>query len=86
MDMTLRLPHIGFDMLRGLRSEIEKIDRLANYSYLRDKILLPALRDAQDKTYITVKDATVLKATLQEQGQELQSASLLKMFPEMKKL
>lgn len=71
-------------MLRGLRSEIEKIDRLANYSYLRDKILLPALRDAQDKTYITVKDATVLKATLQEQGQELQSASLLKLFPEMK--
>lgn len=71
-------------MLRGLKSEIEKIDKLANYSYLRDRILSSALRDAQDKSYISVKDASVLKAAIQEPGQELQASNLVKLFPDMK--
>ncbi len=48
-------------VLRGLKNEVEKIDKLLDYSYLKTAILLPALKDAFESSYITDKEYTILK-------------------------
>lgn len=68
-------------MLNGLRMEIEKIDRLMSYSYLRDVILLPSLSDAKDNAYIKQDEFTILKSTIIGDCQTLQSSDLKKTFP-----
>lgn len=48
-------------MLRGLKNEIEKIDKLLDYEYLCSTILQPALKDALERAYITEPEYTILK-------------------------
>lgn len=67
-------------MLNGLRFEIEKIDKLTNYSYLRDNILLPALQDAKDNAYIKLDEYMILKNTISKPEQVLQASDLSKTF------
>lgn len=68
-------------MLNGLRMEIEKIDRLMSYGYLRDLILLPSLLDAKDNAYIKQDEFAILKSTITGDCQTLQSSDLTKIFP-----
>lgn len=68
-------------MLNGLCSEIEKIDKLADYSYLRDNILLPALADSKENAYITPTEYAVLKCTVTKSDQIIQSSDIAKLFP-----
>lgn len=63
-------------MLRGLKNEIEKIDHLTDYVYLREHILQPALDDALEHKYISEMECAVLKRTLEVQ--EVQSKDLVK--------
>lgn len=65
-------------MLQGLKNEIEKIDRLTDYEYLRTHILLPTLQDAQQNTYITPIEFSILKRTIEKQ--EMQSSDLSKVL------
>lgn len=65
-------------MLRGLKNEIEKIDHLTNYEYLKEQILFPALQDALNNAYITQLEYDVLKKTAEIQ--EMQSKDLLKVL------
>ena len=67
-------------VLRGLKSEIEKIDRLVDYSYLQKEILVPALIHAQEKQYITEWEAKVLRITIANKTQELQAGDLKTVF------
>ena len=39
-------------VLSGLKTEIEKIDRLFNYDYLKTQILLPALAYSKSMKYV----------------------------------
>lgn len=68
-------------MLKGLCSEIEKIDRLADYSYLKTNILLPALADSKENAYVTPTEYSVLKSTITKSDQILQSADIAGLFP-----
>lgn len=70
-------------MLEGLCSEIEKIDRLADYSYLKTNILLPALTDSKENAYVTPTEYSVLKSTITKSDQILQSADIAGLFPNL---
>ncbi len=54
-------------VMQGLKDEINKIDRLANVSYLKTKILLPAIDYALKMKYISDLEATVLKIATEKQ-------------------
>lgn len=68
-------------MLRGLRTELEKIDKLSNYAYLKNNIILPALQDALEHMYINHDEYSVLKQTISGESQTLQSSDLVEVFP-----
>jgi Fic family protein len=54
-------------VLKGLRDEIEKIDRLLDYDYLKAEILLPAIRYSQERKFITDLETRVLKVAVEKQ-------------------
>ena len=51
-------------VLRGLKEEIEKVDKLLDYRYLKTEILLPAIANSVDRKYITDIEAEVLRKTV----------------------
>ena len=51
-------------VLHGLKNEIEKIDRLVDYVYLRDNILLPSMSDSLSNKYITDIEYNILRAAI----------------------
>ena len=53
-------------MLKGLKTEVEKIDKLLDYNYLLSTILLPSLKDALDHSYITDVEYAVLKVAFEK--------------------
>ena len=68
-------------VLMGLKNEIEKIDKLVDYSYLKEYILLPAISDALANKYITENEYLSLKVAITSENQELQAGMLKPIFP-----
>jgi Fic family protein len=54
-------------VLQGLKSEIDKIDMLLDYEYLKDTILSPALEHASKMKYIDSTEYKILKITIEKQ-------------------
>jgi Fic family protein len=54
-------------VLEGLKSEIDKIDMLLDYTYLKESILLPALEHAAKMKYIDSNEYKILKVTIEKQ-------------------
>lgn len=54
-------------VLSGLKEEIQKIDRLLDYSYLSKTILIPAIEFSLDRKVITDVEAKILKVAVKEQ-------------------
>jgi Fic family protein len=54
-------------VLRGLKEEIEKIDKLTDYSFLRKEILLPAISYSLERKYITDVEAKILRRVIDKQ-------------------
>ncbi len=54
-------------VLSGLKIEIEKIDKLLDYSYLKNEILLPSLVQARKKENITELEEKILKVAVLKQ-------------------
>ena len=54
-------------VLRGLKNEINKIDKILDYKYLAQKILLPALNFALDRKYITEIEHKILSIAVKKQ-------------------
>ncbi|MEA5138257.1 Fic family protein [Arcicella rigui] len=54
-------------VLKGLKEEIEKIDKLSDYDFLRKEILLPAIAHSLDRKYITDNEAKILKKVVEKQ-------------------
>jgi Fic family protein len=48
-------------VLEGLKREIEKIDKLLDYSFLREKILLPAIAHITERKLVTEQESRILK-------------------------
>lgn len=54
-------------VLSGLKEEIQKIDKLLDYDYLLNSILLPALSLARNRQNITEREAKILKIAVTRQ-------------------
>ncbi|MEI7511411.1 MAG: Fic family protein [Candidatus Peregrinibacteria bacterium] len=65
-------------VLSGLKTEIEKTDQLTNYTFLRTKIIDPALKMALERKYVTEKEYKILYIASQEKI--LQASDLKKAF------
>ncbi|MEM9242861.1 MAG: Fic family protein [Pseudomonadota bacterium] len=51
-------------VLEGLKEEIEKIDKLLDYTFLSKEVLRPAINYALDQKYITKLEALILKKSI----------------------
>ena len=68
-------------VLRGLKEEIEKIDKLSDYNYLKSKILVPTINYSLERKFITDVEAKILKLTVEYQvikNEDLKSIFLSK--------
>lgn len=54
-------------VLKGLKEEIEKIDKLTDYDFLRKEILLPAISHSLERKYITDTEGKILRRTIDKQ-------------------
>ncbi len=54
-------------VLKGLKQEIEKIDKLSDYEFLRKEILLPTISHSLERKYITNVEAKILKRVVDKQ-------------------
>jgi len=66
-------------VLKGLKIEIEKVDKLLNYDDLSKNILLPAIKHAQDRKLITDIENAVLKIAVDKQV--IQQSDIKHLFP-----
>jgi Fic family protein len=54
-------------VLTGLKKEIEKIDRLSDYSFLKTRILIPSILQSLERKVITEVESKILLRTAEEQ-------------------
>jgi Fic family protein len=54
-------------VLKGLKEEIMKIDKLTDYNFLRKEILFPAINHSLERKYITDVEAKILKKVVDKQ-------------------
>jgi len=65
-------------VLSGLKAEIEKIDRLSDYEYLKNEILLPSIELSLKNRIITSIESKILKEAIEKQV--IQNSDLEKHF------
>lgn len=65
-------------MLRGLKEEIEKIDKLLDYDYLAKEILVPTIKHSLERKYITDVEAKILRMAIEKKT--IQSSDLKEIF------
>lgn len=66
-------------VLRGLKEEIEKIDKLSDYNYLKSKILAPAINYSLERKFITDIETKILKKAIDIQV--IKNEDLKDIFP-----
>ncbi len=66
-------------VLRGLKEEIEKIDKLLDYEFLSKEILLPTINLSLERKYITNIEAKILRKVVDKKT--IQSTDLKDIFP-----
>lgn len=66
-------------VLTGLKEEIEKIDRLSDYEYLKKEILSPTISHSLERKYITPAESEILKKVTEKQL--IQAADVKDFFP-----
>jgi Fic family protein len=54
-------------VLKGLKDEIEKIDKLSDYNFLRKEILLPSIHHSLERKFITDVETKILKRVVDKQ-------------------
>jgi len=67
-------------MLSGLATEIEKIDKLSDYNFLANQILIPAIRLSLDRKLITDTELKILNIAVKKQI--FQASDLGAIFPD----
>lgn len=65
-------------VLQGLRDEIEKVDKLLDYNYLKENILIPALNFSIERKFITEIESKILKIAIDKQ--EIQASDIKHLF------
>ena len=51
-------------VLQGILTELRKVDRLTDFGYLREQILIPALAYARERELITKQEEQILQAAV----------------------
>jgi len=54
-------------VLKGLKIEIEKIDKLLDYNYLKKNILMPMINESLKLEYVTELEFQILKVVVERQ-------------------
>jgi Fic family protein len=67
-------------VLEGLRTEMEKIDKLLDLNYITDTILLPMLSYSLEHEHITKREYEILSALVKSKDMSIKSADLEKMI------
>ena len=67
-------------VLAGLKTKINKVDRLANYNYLLEKVLKPTITFSIDRKHITDIEAKILNVAI-EKKEGFKNADLKRVFP-----
>jgi Fic family protein len=67
-------------VLAGLKTEIDKVDRLAEYNYLLEKVLRPTIRFSLNRKHITDIEAKILNVAI-EKKEGFKNADLRTVFP-----
>ncbi len=65
-------------VLKGLKEEIEKIDKLMNYDFLLKEILIPTLNHSLERKYITETESRILRKVVEKQV--IQAADVKEFF------
>jgi Fic family protein len=65
-------------VLKGLKEEIEKIDKLLDYDFLRKEILIPTLAHSLERKYITHVESRILRKVVDKQV--IQAADVKEFF------
>lgn len=65
-------------VLKGLKEEVEKIDKLSDYQYLKSTILLPSINYSLRRQIITPMEAQILTEAIEKQV--IQNSDLEKFF------
>ena len=65
-------------VLKGLKEEIDKIDNLSDYEYLKTEILVPTINFSLERKYITEIESKVLKKVVDKQA--IQAGDLKEIF------
>lgn len=68
-------------VLSGIRDELQKVDRLTQYDYLRDEILKPALAHSKSRKLVTDQEETVLAMAIAKK--EFKAVDLDSVLPGM---
>ncbi len=63
-------------MLKGLRDEIEKIDKLLDLDYMTNNILIPVLSYALEREHITKREFEILRAVVKDKEMTIKSNDL----------
>lgn len=66
-------------VLEGLKREIEKIDKIIDYGFLSENILLPAIDFSSERETITAAEASILRKAVERK--EIVNADIQAIFP-----
>lgn len=70
-----------FYVLSGIRDELQKVDKLTKYDYLRDEILKPALAHSKTRKLVTDQEEAVLATAIAKK--EFKAADLDAVLPNL---
>ncbi|MCR4280836.1 MAG: Fic family protein [Candidatus Kaiserbacteria bacterium] len=70
-------------VLKGLRDEIKKIDRLLDYKYITLEVLMPALSFAKERQFITEREHAILEAVVTSDDMAVKSSDIEKVIGEV---
>jgi len=65
-------------VLIGLKNEIEKIDKLLDYKFFREQIVIPALKISLERKLITSTEENILKWTINNKSQTVVNSDIRK--------
>jgi len=70
-------------VLAGVRDELKKVDRLADYSHLQAKILLPTVTYARKRQLVTEQEEAILTATIKAKTGVAKAGDLAAVMPSL---
>lgn len=70
-------------VLGGIKDELHKVDRITDYSYLKDKILMPALAYSRSRELITDQEGLILSAAIKKDNGAIKASDIETLMPEL---